>query len=138
VLFDIGTLESTMSILSVLTFPSVSASRHAHAMAFVGRQPAAIARATTRFELIKVVVTSKDAWQARKALAACPETAVVRCLPKHNEDKVALEIRFPAGQSGDVIRNILGSVPVGEIGCIIGYAPLTAFDLCGHKDRDEH
>src|SRR5665647_2748484 len=88
VLFINSTLESTMSIFSVLAFTGIKASRHGHAMAFVGEHPAAFGHATTRFELIKVVVASKDALQARKALLDCSETTIVRCMPKHKEDKV--------------------------------------------------
>ena len=127
-----------MSILSVLAFTAIKASRHGHAMAFVGEHPAAFRRAHARFELITVVVASKDALLARKALLACPETTIVRCLPKHKEDKVELEIRFPAGQGGEVIRRIMDSVPVGEIGCIIVDARSTSFGSCGRKDSHGH
>lgn len=127
-----------MSILSVLAFTAIKASRHGHAMAFVGEHPAAFRRAHARFELIKVVVASKDAWQARKALLACADTAIVRCLPRHKDDRVELEIRFPAGQGGEVIRRIMDSVPVGEIGCIIIDALSTSFGSCGRKDSHEH
>jgi hypothetical protein len=111
-----------MSILSVLAFTAIKASRHDDAMAFVGEHPAAFRRAHARFELIKVVVASKDALLARKALLACPETTIVRCLPKHKEDKVELEIRFPAGQGGEVIDRILAALPNGEIGAIAACA----------------
>jgi hypothetical protein len=111
-----------MSILSVLAFTAIKASRHGDAMAFVGEHPAAFRRAHARFELIKVVVASKDALLARKALLACPETTIVRCLPKHKEDKVELEIRFPAGQGDEVIDRILAALPNGEIGAIVACA----------------
>jgi hypothetical protein len=96
-----STQEFTMSILSVLAFPT----------AFV--------RATKHFELIKVVVASKDAWQARKALLACPDTAIVRCLPRHKDNRVALEIRFPAGRGDAVIDRILSCLPYGEFGGVV-------------------
>ena len=127
-----------MSILSVLAFTAIKASRHGDAKAFVGEHPAAFRRAHARFELIKVVVASKDALLARKALLACPETTIVRCLPKHKEDKVELEIRFPAGQGGEVIRRIMDSVPVGEIGCIIVDARSTSYASGGRKDSHGH
>jgi hypothetical protein len=111
-----------MSILSILAFTAIKASRHGHAMAFVGEHPAAFRRAHARFELIKVVVASKDALLARKALLACADTAVVRCLPKHKDDRVELEIRFPAGQGNAVIDRILAALPNGEIGSIVACA----------------
>jgi hypothetical protein len=111
-----------MSILSVLAFTAVGASRDGRAMAFVGEHPAASRRADACFELIKVVVASKGALLARKALLDCPETIIVRCLPKHKEDKVELEIRFPAGQGNAVIDRILAALPNGEIGGIVACA----------------
>lgn len=111
-----------MSILSVLTFPAVRALYRGHAMAFVDQHPAAFARAITRFELINVVVASKDAWQAREALLACADTAIVRCLPRHKDARVKLEIRFPAGQGDAVIDRVLACLPCGEIGGIVACA----------------
>jgi hypothetical protein len=138
VLFITSTLESTMSILSVLAFPAIKASRHGHAMAFVGEHPTPLLRAHARFELIKVVVPSRDALQVRKALLACADTAIVRCLPMRKDDRVELEIRFPAGQGNEVIRCTLGSVPVGEFGPISSYTLSTYFGSCGRKDSHGH
>jgi hypothetical protein len=117
-----STQEFTMSILSVLAFPAARASYRGHALTFVDQHPAAFVRTTKRFELINVVVASKDAWQARKALLACPDTAIVRCLPMHKDARVKLEIRFPAGQSDTVINRILSCLPHGEIGGILACA----------------
>lgn len=105
-----------MSILSVLAFSVTRNSLRGHAMAFIAQHPAAFARPTTRFELISVTVASKDAWLARKAMLACPETNIVRSLPMHKEAKVKLEIRFPTGQGDAVIKQILACLPNGEIG----------------------
>lgn len=117
-----STLESMMSILSVLAFPAVRSACLGQALSFVDPQPASLARATKRFELIKVTVGSRDAWQARQALLACADTAIVRCLPRHKDDKVELEIRFPAGQCDSVIDRILACLPQGEIGAITACA----------------
>jgi hypothetical protein len=119
VLFITGTLESTMSILSVLAFTAVGASRQGRVMAFVAEQRPAVRRDNACFELITVVVASKDALLARKALLACADTAIIRCLPKHKEHKVELEIRFPAGRGNAVIDRILAALPNGEIGGIV-------------------
>ena len=104
-----------MSILSVLAFTAIKASRHGHAMALVGEHPGAFRGTHARFELIKVVVASKDVLQARKALLACADTAIVRCLPRHKDDRVELEIRFPAGQGDAVIDQVLACLPHGGI-----------------------
>ncbi|MDO9218566.1 MAG: hypothetical protein Q7U14_14930, partial [Lacisediminimonas sp.] len=61
-----------MSIFSVLAFAAAGASRHGRATAFIDEHPAAFRRANACFELIKVVVASKDALLARKALLDCP------------------------------------------------------------------
>jgi hypothetical protein len=114
-----STLEFTMSILSVLAFPAARVSYRGHALTFVDQHPAAFVRATKHFELIKVVVASKDAWQARKALLACPDMAIVRCLPRHKDDRVELEIRFPAGRGDAVIDRMLSCLPYGEFGGIV-------------------
>src|SRR5450830_513778 len=105
-----------MSFLSVLAFPATPASYRGHALTFVYQHPAAPTQATKRFELINVVVASKDAWQARKALLTCPDTAIVRCLPMHKDARVKLEIRFPTGQGDTVIDRILSYLPYGEFG----------------------
>lgn len=111
-----------MNILSVLAFSVTRDSHRGHAMAFVAPHPAAFARPTTRFELISVMVASKDAWLARKAMLACPDTHIVRSLPMHKEAKVKLEIRFPMGHGDAVIKQILDCLPNGEIGAVVASA----------------
>ena len=111
-----------MSILSVLAFSVTRNSLRGHAMAFVAQHPAAFARPTTRFELISVTVASKDAWLARKAMLACPDTHIVRSLPMHKEAKVKLEIRFPTGQGDTVIKQLLACLPNGEVGAVVASA----------------
>jgi len=111
-----------MSIFSILALPAANPANRGIAKSFTGHCPAAGRQAGTRFELICVVVASKDALLARRALMACPDTAVVRCLPMHTEATVKLEIRFPAGQGGAVIHQIIASVPHGQIGGIVACA----------------
>jgi hypothetical protein len=122
VLFITSTLEFTMSILSVLALTTAGPSRLGRATAFAAEHLVATRRGNGCFELITVVVASKDALLARRALLACPETTIVRCLPKHKEDKVELEIRFPAGRGNAVIDSILAALPHGEIGGIVACA----------------
>ena len=111
-----------MSILSILAFTAIKTSRKDHASAFVGNCPATFRRDQARFELIKVGVASEDALQVRKALLSCADMAIVRCMPMQKDDKVELEIRFPAGQGDTVIDRILAAVPNGEIGGIAACA----------------
>lgn len=113
-----------MNILSILAFPAIGASHRSHAMGFVDQHPSASprSRANERFELMSVVVASKDALQVRKALLGCPDAAVIRCLPIHKDDRAKLEIRFPAGQGDAVIGRILACLPHGEIGGIVACA----------------
>jgi hypothetical protein len=114
-----GALELTMGILSIQALPAASAAQRGYAKGFVAKHPAACRSASTHFELISVVIASKDARQARHALLACPDTAVVRCLPMSTHARVKLEIRFPAGQGDAVINRIVASVPNGQIGGIV-------------------
>jgi hypothetical protein len=73
----------------------------------------------TRIEAIHVVIASKDASLARKALVDCAGAAIVRCCPTLTGHKVTLEIRFPEGQRDSVIRRIISSLPHGEIGGVV-------------------
>ncbi|WP_394790920.1 hypothetical protein [Rhodoferax sp.] len=70
------------------------------------------------YQQIKVVVPSRDALLARRALLACPGAAIARCLPMHQDARVQLEIRFPAGQGGAVMQRMLACLPQGEFGGI--------------------
>lgn len=114
-----------MSILSVMAF---AASHRSHAKAFVDQQPAAWPRPRGQVRLASVAVTvaGRDALLVRRAVLGCPGAAVVSCLPMHREDKVKLEIRFPAGCADEVIHQVLAAVPAGEIGCVIRCAPTLA------------
>lgn len=75
-------------------------------------------RVGAAFQQIKVVVPSRDALLARRALLACPGATIARCLPMHQEAKVQLEIRFPCGQGAAVMDQILAYLPQGELGGI--------------------
>ena len=75
-----------------------------------------------RLQLVTAVVAARDALLVRRALLACSNTAIERCVPMRRDDKVKLEIHFPAGHGDEVIRQIMASVPEGEIGSIIGCA----------------
>lgn len=113
-----------MGIFSILaSLTTASATQRGFARGFVAQNPAAFRGPDApRFALISVVLASKDALQARKALLACPQTVVVRCLPMSTDARVRLEIRFPAGQGDSVISQIVASVPNGQIGPIVACA----------------
>ena len=89
-----------MSCLSILAFP----------------------RETTRFAFLNVVIASRDALLARKALLTCPDTAITRCTPIPKDNNVKLEIHFPADQVDGVINCLLTLLPNGEIGSIVACA----------------
>ena len=76
----------------------------------------------TDFALLNVLIASRDALLARKALLTCPDTAIVRCTPLTKDDSVKLEIRFPADQVDTVISRLLTFLPNGEIGSIVACA----------------
>lgn len=105
-----------MSILSVLPFRSARAVHSSCSESFVEPQQAAARRHDDEcLEMIGVTVASRLALLARKALLACPGTAVERCVPLLGNEKVKLEVRFPAGQGKAVIGRILAGVPEGEV-----------------------
>jgi hypothetical protein len=108
-------LEFKMSRLPVLAFTVAHTMDRGHALVFFDPPPAS-EQLTKRFERIHVLVASRDVWLARKALLACPEAIIVRCLPMPNDARVKLDIRFPAGQGGAVINRILSCLPCGELG----------------------
>jgi hypothetical protein len=76
----------------------------------------------TDFAFLNVLIASRDALLARKALLTCPDTAIVRCTPIPKDDGVKLEIRFPADQVDTVISRLLTFLPNGEIGSIVACA----------------
>ena len=117
-----------MSIPTVLPFRGASAMHRDRPEILHLPRAAARARphADDRFEMMSVTVASKDALLARRALLACPRTAIERCLPMQRNEMVKLEIRFPAGEGGVVIGRILAGVPVGEVGGIVACANLRA------------
>ena len=116
-----------MSFLSILAFPAAATSCRGTGLTFVDPHLAAVARATKRFELVNVVVASKDAWQARKALHAFPDTVVIRCSPMHKDERVKLEIRFPAGRGDSVIDRILSCLTNGQISGIVACTRVLPF-----------
>ena len=112
-----------MSILSARVFPANGVLHRDPNNAFFDQPPAAPKLpANPRFELIGVMVASKDVLQARKALLACPGAAILRCLPMPRDSRVKLEIRFPEGQVAAVMERIQACLLCGEIGGVVACA----------------
>ena len=70
----------------------------------------------TQWMVLDVTVPSCDAAALRCALAACPQTGVLRCIPKLDEHLVRLEIRLPQAMVSEVMHHVMCCVPGGEIG----------------------
>mgnify|MGYP000851063454 CR=1 FL=1 len=66
--------------------------------------------------VLDVTVPSSDAATLRRALAACPQTGVLRCIPKLDDHLVRLEIRLPQAMVSEVMHQVMVCVPGGEIG----------------------
>lgn len=107
--------------MGILPFLSLAGAMRIQARAFVDEHPAAWRkpRARARQELVTVAVAARDALLVRRAVIACPGAAVASCLPMHREDRVRLEIRFPAGCADALIHQVLAAVPSGEIGAVL-------------------
>lgn len=108
-----------MSFISNLTVLVTGVSHWAGAAGFTTTHRPRSARVKTRVEAIHVMLASKDASLARKALVDCAGAAIVRCCPTLTGHKVTLEIHFPQGQGDAVIRRIISSLPHGEIGGVV-------------------
>ncbi|MFI5444128.1 hypothetical protein ACHMXK_02520 [Polaromonas sp. UC242_47] len=109
-----------MSILSARVSPAAGVIHRGLGQVFLD-QPTAANRlpAKQRFEQVDMLVASKDVLQARKALLACPDAAILRSVPMPRDNRVKLEIRFPAGQVATVIARIQACLPCGEIGGVV-------------------
>jgi hypothetical protein len=70
------------------------------------------------FVVMDITVPSLDAWQVRRALAACPGAGILRCVPMPHEHQVHLEVHLPAGREADVMHCVIDCVPCGQIGRI--------------------
>ncbi|MDW5442475.1 hypothetical protein [Polaromonas sp. SM01] len=112
-----------MSIFSARVSPAAGVLHRGLSKVF-SDEPMATPRppANPRFELVGVMVASKDVLQARKALLACPGTAILRCFPMPSDNRVKLEIRFPAGQVAAVMARIQACLLCGEIGGVVACA----------------
>jgi hypothetical protein len=87
----------------------------------------------TQWMVLDVTVPSCDAATLRRALAACPQTGVLRCIPKLDENLVRLEIRLPQTMVSEVMHQVMTCVPGGEIGHLMPWrCHLQRYDLNGN------
>lgn len=110
-----------MNLFSVLAFHAMDAMRQRTGMSFVQEQPASSLRQrpAAAFKLVGVVVASKDALLARRALLSCPGASILRCVPTHRGRTVKLEVRFPEDRADEVFGRIMASLPCAEIGAVV-------------------
>lgn len=71
-----------------------------------------------KWVVLDVTVPSCDALVLRRALAACPETGILRSIPQLEEKRVRLEVRLPGSQLEEVMHCIMVCVPSGELGTL--------------------
>lgn len=108
-----------MTMLSILALSAASTLRRDVAHAFpesAAFPPPPRTRTRAPREQVCVTVAASDALHVRRALVGCAGAAIARCLPLPVEDKVQLEISYPAGQGAAVIARVLRAVPQGLIG----------------------
>ncbi|MDB5847803.1 MAG: hypothetical protein JWP29_1555 [Rhodoferax sp.] len=73
------------------------------------------------FVVMDVTVPSLDAWPVRRALAACPGTGILRCVPLPHDHLVHLELHLPQDAVADVMHCLIACVPCGQIGRICSW-----------------
>ena len=91
-----------------------AAYRESHAYRFSSPGPSP----RVKWRVLDVTVPSGDALVLRRALARCPDTGVLRCIPLLDEKRVRLEVKLPGAQLEDVMHCIMVCVPSGELGTL--------------------
>ena len=71
-----------------------------------------------RLMVLDITVPSCDAFQVRRLLSRCPNTGVLRCVPKPRDRAVLLEVQLPADRVQDVLHLLMDCVPSGELGAL--------------------
>ena len=71
--------------------------------------------------VMDITVPSCDALRVRRALASCPGTGVLRCIPRLDEHRVRLEVRLPAHMTAEVMHCVMLCVPDGEVGHLLSW-----------------
>lgn len=68
--------------------------------------------------VLDITVPSCDAFKVRRLLASCPQTGVLRCIPKLRDRTVVLEIQLSAERVQEVMHVLMTCVPSGEMGTL--------------------
>lgn len=71
--------------------------------------------------VLDFTVPSRDAFAVRRLLASCPDTGVVRCVPRPHDSLVRLEIQLPADRVPEVMHVLMSSLPSGEMGALTSW-----------------
>ena len=71
--------------------------------------------------VLDFTVPSRDAFAVRRLLANCPDTGVVRCVPRPHDSLVRLEIQLPADRVPEVMQVLMSSLPSGEMGTLTSW-----------------
>lgn len=83
--------------------------------------PSAEPGQTRKLVVLDFTVPSRDAFAVRRLLANCPDTGVVRCVPRPHDSLVRLEIQLPADRVSEVMHVLMSSLPSGEMGALTSW-----------------
>lgn len=76
---------------------------------------------TKKLVVLDFTVPSRDAFEVRRLLASCPDTGVVRCVPRPHDSLVRLEIQLPADRVPEVMHILMSCIPSGEMGALTSW-----------------
>lgn len=77
--------------------------------------------APAKLMVLDVTVPSCDAFEVRRLLAGCPDTGVLRCVPKPHDRAVLLEVQLPANRVQEVLHLLMAHLPSGELGVLTSW-----------------
>lgn len=80
------------------------------------RAPPAERPQSRKLMVLDLTVPSSDAFQVRHLLSNCPDTGVVRCMPRPHDGMVLLKIQLPADRMQEVLHLLVTSLPSGVVG----------------------
>lgn len=68
--------------------------------------------------VLDLTVPSAEAFRVRRLLAGCPDTGVLRCIPRPHDSVVVLNIQLPADRVQEVLHLVMTRIPSGEVGAL--------------------
>ncbi|MDW5442478.1 hypothetical protein [Polaromonas sp. SM01] len=71
-----------------------------------------------RLMVLELTVPSCEAFQVRRLLAGCPDTGVLRCVPRPHDSLVRLEILLPENRVAEIMHVLMTRIPSGEMGAL--------------------